>query len=204
MNIIKRVLQHLFYNPYRFVRKNKHLITLGDSLLTKQFKISFHAQKGQAVTIGNGCILECSIIFEKDSGQVTIGHDTYIGGGTKLISIDGITIGNHVQISWDVTLYDHNGYSLDYRQRRKDYRTIFKHYHSADMLKEFHWKSVKSKAIVIEDDVWIGFGATILKGVTIGQGAIVAAHSVVTKDVEPLTIVMGSPAQQVKELQDVK
>lgn len=52
--------------------------------------------------------------------------------------------------------------------------------------------------IIVKDDVWIGFGATILSGVTIGQGAIVGAKSVVTKDVPPYAIVCGNPARIVK------
>jgi SAM-dependent methyltransferase len=56
---------------------------------------------------------------------------------------------------------------------------------------------------VIEDDVWIGFNATILKGVTIGKGAIVGACSVVTKNVEPYSIVIGNPAQKLKTMTQI-
>jgi acetyltransferase-like isoleucine patch superfamily enzyme len=51
--------------------------------------------------------------------------------------------------------------------------------------------------IVIEDDVWIGFNATILKGVTICKGAIIGAATVITKDVPPYAIMVGNPARQV-------
>ena len=51
--------------------------------------------------------------------------------------------------------------------------------------------------IVIEDDVWIGFNATILKGVKIGKGAIIGASTIITKDVPPYAIMVGSPARQV-------
>jgi acetyltransferase-like isoleucine patch superfamily enzyme len=51
--------------------------------------------------------------------------------------------------------------------------------------------------IVIEDDVWIGFNATVLKGVTIGRGAIIGASTVVTKDVPPYAIVVGNPQRQI-------
>ena len=51
--------------------------------------------------------------------------------------------------------------------------------------------------IVIEDDVWIGHGAVILKGVTLGQGSIVAAAAVVTKNVSPYSIVGGIPAKPI-------
>ena len=54
------------------------------------------------------------------------------------------------------------------------------------------------RMITIEDDVWIGYGAIILGGVTIGNGSIVAAGAVVTTDVQPYTIVGGVPAQSIK------
>jgi maltose O-acetyltransferase len=56
---------------------------------------------------------------------------------------------------------------------------------------------VKSSPIVIEEDVWIGFNSTILKGVTIGKGAIIGAGSMVTKDVPPYAVVVGIPQRQI-------
>ena len=63
-----------------------------------------------------------------------------------------------------------------------------------------NWEKVKSAPIVIQDKCWIGFNTIILKGVTIGEGAIVAAGSLVTKDVAPYTLVAGNPAKFVKDL----
>jgi acetyltransferase-like isoleucine patch superfamily enzyme len=60
---------------------------------------------------------------------------------------------------------------------------------------------VISAPVVIEDDAWIGFKAIILKGVSVGRGAIVASGAVVTKDVEPWTVVAGNPAQVIKILE---
>lgn len=62
------------------------------------------------------------------------------------------------------------------------------------------WHHAEAAPIVIEDDVWIGEYAAIMKGVTIGKGAIVAAHAVVTKDVPAYTVVAGNPAKVVKDL----
>ncbi len=63
--------------------------------------------------------------------------------------------------------------------------------------RDYNWKGLASK-VIIEDDVWVGFGAIILSGVKIGKGAIIAAGSVVIKDVEPYSIVGGNPAQFIK------
>jgi acetyltransferase-like isoleucine patch superfamily enzyme len=52
---------------------------------------------------------------------------------------------------------------------------------------------------LIEDDVWIGFGSVIMAGITVGRGAIIAANSVVTKDVEPYGVYAGVPAKKIKE-----
>jgi acetyltransferase-like isoleucine patch superfamily enzyme len=61
-------------------------------------------------------------------------------------------------------------------------------------------ETIESQGIVIENDAWIGTKATILKGVTVGEGAVVGACSVVTRDVEPFTVVAGNPARVVKRL----
>lgn len=63
-----------------------------------------------------------------------------------------------------------------------------------------HFEAGKTGAIRIGDDVWIAMGAMVLKGVTIGEGAAVAAGAVVTKDVPPFTLVAGIPAKAIKRL----
>lgn len=60
-------------------------------------------------------------------------------------------------------------------------------------------EQVKNSAVYIGNDAWIGFNSAILKGVTIGKGAIVGAHSVVTHDVPDYTIVAGNPARKIGE-----
>ena len=64
--------------------------------------------------------------------------------------------------------------------------------------KDYNWKGINSK-VIVEDDVWIGFGAIILSGVKIGRGAIIASGSVVTKEILPYSIVGGNPAKKITE-----
>ena len=57
--------------------------------------------------------------------------------------------------------------------------------------------AVRTAPVVIEDDAWLGFNVTVLKGVVIGRGAVIGAASVVTTDVPPWTVVAGNPARQI-------
>lgn len=131
-----------------------------------------------------------------DAGKITIGRDCYVGDGTRIWSAEAITIGDRIQISHNVNIHDTNSHSTD---------AILRHQHFIDILSDGRVNTknfeIQSRTIVIEDDVWIGFNATILKGVRICKGAIVAAGSVVTTDVPAFVIVAGNPARIVKSLQ---
>ena len=151
--------------------------------------------------IGKECFLQANFIFEKDSGHIKIGDNVHIGYGSKLISIDEIEIGNDVIIAWDCTIYDHNSHSIFWEKRKNDVRQEYSDLKkSGNPIAGKNWKDVKSAPIKICDKVWIGFGTVILKGVTIGEGAVVAAGSVVTKNVSPYTVVGGNPAMEIKKI----
>jgi chloramphenicol O-acetyltransferase type B len=120
---------------------------------------------------------------------IIIGNDFYIGRDS-FIECNSI-IGNDVIIANRVALigrYDH--------QYQQIGTSIRKASHILD--KNYNWKGLDSK-IVVGNDVWIGYGATILSGVTIGDGSIIAAGSVVTKDVEPYSIYGGFPAKKIRD-----
>lgn len=118
---------------------------------------------------------------------ISVGDYFYIGKFSQ-IECDA-EIGDHVMLAGNVALvgrYDHH------------YRQIGTPTRLADQIrdKQYNWKGLYNK-IVIEDDVWVGYGSIILSGVTIGQGSIVAAGSVVTKDVEPFSLYAGVPARKI-------
>lgn len=117
-----------------------------------------------------------------------IGDNFYIGK-YSIIECDA-EIGNNVIIANRVSLagrYDHHFQKVGVPTRLAPQIRD----------KEYDWKGLNQK-IIIEDDVWIGVGCIILSGVKIGMGSIVAAGSVVTKDVEPYSIYAGNPARKIR------
>jgi galactoside O-acetyltransferase len=150
--------------------------------------------------IGERCMLNAAILFESREGKVEIGDRVYIGHGASIISRHGVSIGHDVTMAWGVSIYDHNSHSLDRHQRAHVVDHFYRTYGRPDCFDQLDWRDVRSAPIAIGDGVWIGFNAVVLKGVTIGEGAIVAACSVVTHDVEPYTVVAGNPAVFVRRL----
>jgi acetyltransferase-like isoleucine patch superfamily enzyme len=116
--------------------------------------------------------------------KLTIGNRTFIGHRCDFSIGSSITIGNDCLIAGGVSIRDYDGHPIDAKERREG-----KCVSASDV-----------KQVLIGDDVWICSGATILKGVTVGARAIVAANSTVTSDVPPDTIVGGCPAVIIKKL----
>ena len=131
-----------------------------------------------------------AICFDKDNGLISIGKRSFING--SLIAAQKIEIGDDVLISWGVTVVDHNSHAISFYERSQDVVNW--------RLGKKDWANVKIAPIKISNKVWIGFNSIILKGVTIGEGAIVGAGSVVTKDVPAWTIVAGNPARVIREI----
>jgi acetyltransferase-like isoleucine patch superfamily enzyme len=119
---------------------------------------------------------------------ITIGDNFYIGKFSQ-IECDA-EIGNNVMLANRVALvgrYDHH-----YQQIGVPMRLAMQ-----IREKEYNWKGLHEK-VVIGDDVWIGYGSIILSGVKIGEGSIIAAGSVVAKDVEAFSIYAGVPAKKIR------
>lgn len=121
---------------------------------------------------------------------VRVGNHSY--GELNLVSFNWnskLTIGNYVSIAENVTFLLDADHYVDH---------ISTYPFKAKLLPPYENEALSKGNIVIDDDVWIGYGATILSGVHIGQGAIVAAGAVVAKDVPPYAIVGGVPAKTIK------
>jgi acetyltransferase-like isoleucine patch superfamily enzyme len=114
--------------------------------------------------------------------KITIGDNSGMSGGV-IYAASEIAIGSNVNIGANTCIYDSDFHSLSYLERR-----------------EGSVKNIPVKPIIIEDDVWIGARAVILKGVTIGKASIIGAGSIVTSSVPPNTVWVGNPARLVREI----
>jgi acetyltransferase-like isoleucine patch superfamily enzyme len=110
---------------------------------------------------------------------IEIGEGTRVNGAS-IHATGQIRIGKNCLIAANVTILDSDGHGVSLGERKQH--------------------NPSHAPILIEDDVWIGINAIILKGVTLGRGAVIAAGSVVTKNVESMTLVGGNPAKFIKNL----
>lgn len=142
--------------------------------------------KWRRYSIGNGFHAGRRVVLWAPN-KLKIGNDCYIGRYSQ-IECDA-DIGHSVIMANMVSFvgrYDHH----------------FRHVGTPTRLSrqirdtDYDWKGADIR-VTVGDDVWIGFGAIILSGVTIGEGSVIAAGSVITKDVEPYTIVGGNPARKI-------
>jgi acetyltransferase-like isoleucine patch superfamily enzyme len=118
------------------------------------------------------CSFESGVRLELHrDATLSIGKGTYLNRNVQIVVAESVTIGRGVKIGWDTVIMDTD-----------------LHGHSG--------RPAQSKPVIIEDDVWIGCRALILKGVHIGKGAVVAAGAIVTKDVPALAVV-ASPSASV-------
>jgi acetyltransferase-like isoleucine patch superfamily enzyme len=142
-------------------------------------------QNGE-IKLGKFCELHDSVVLyaiNPDAGtpaRLHIGDYTSIWFRTVISARHDIRIGSHCAISWNCSILDNDMHEVLFRPEDKPRE--------------------RGNFVHIEDHVWIGTGCTILRGVTIGRNSVVAAGSVVTRDVPPNTLVAGSPAKVIKEI----
>lgn len=195
------VRKRLGYDIHRELHQRPHLLKMGKgSLFLDSARLDCRFDTGkQRISIGHDCVLGCTFVFESAQGFVSIGDRSFVNGGTSLISRSKIEIGDDVTVAWGVCVYDHDSHSLDWCARVEDLRCLREDLRAGrDPLASKDWSVVCTKPIRICDKAWVGMNAIILKGVTIGEGAVVAAGAVVTKDVPPWTVAAGNPARVVK------
>ena len=164
----------VIYNEARIVNNQKGFLSI---------KIGPYSHiRGELLTFGHG-------------GRIQIGEYGYIGEQSKIWSAASISIGNRVLISHNVNIFDSLTHPVNPKMRHEQFKKIISNRHLNEI-------DLQEEAVCIKNDVLIGCMSIILKGVTIGEGAIVGAGSVVTKDVPPWTIVAGNPAKIIREISE--
>src|SRR5574344_1485132 len=129
-------------------------------------------------SLGKYSVVESFSCINNAVGDLIIGDHTRIGINNTIIG--PVKIGSHVNLAQNVTVTGLN-------------------HNFADVTKRIDEQGLSTKDVVIEDDVWIGANAVVLGGVTIGKHSVIGAGSVVSHDVLPYSLCVGSPAKVIKQ-----
>lgn len=160
---------------------------------------SFHFYRSTlagGVVYGRGASTYLGTMFDVGPrGRVKLGQYALVHGA-RIICDAEISIGDYALISWNVVLMDTYRVPLDLQERRAELRLV-----ASRELRQAR-ADVVAQSIRIGRNVWIGFDACVLPGVTIGEGAVIGAKSVVAADVPPFTVAAGNPARIIRPLTD--
>ena len=142
---------------------------------------------GSQLTTGIGCRLEAFTGDEPDKAKLVFGHGVQINDYVHMVAMERISIGNNVLMASHVFISDnsHGSYKGDSRDSNPTIPPTEREYVTAP--------------VSIGNNAWIGEGVCIMPGVNIGEGCVIGAHSIVTKDIPDYCIAVGSPAKVVKK-----
>jgi acetyltransferase-like isoleucine patch superfamily enzyme len=164
--------------------RHPQLIVAGRSVIIEEH-VTIDALSQRGVTLGDNVTIakfstiQCTGVIRSLGAGLTIGNNSAIGAYSFIGAQGGIIIGNDVICGPRVSFHAENH-----------------RYEDTDV--PIRLQGETRRGIVVEDDCWLGAGAIILDGVRIGQGAVVAAGSIVTRDVPAYAVVAGSPARVIK------
>jgi len=174
------------YTPgwFDYALRNRRLVQKYNSLPWEDLKGKYEVLKELLAQCDEKTLIEPP--FRCDHGEnIYIGKNFYANYNFVVLDSAKITIGNNVVIGPNVTL------SAATHPIHPESRTDGEHSFP-----------IMVAPITIEDDVWIGAGVTILAGVTIGRGSVIGAHSLVTKDIPPMTVAVGTPCKVLRAITD--
>jgi acetyltransferase-like isoleucine patch superfamily enzyme len=165
-----------------------------NTLITDELAFKrFHGKETEALVIGAHCTMDRVHFDLGEQGRMVIGDYCYFTNAVLLCELE-VRIGSYVVIGWNTTVCDTDFHPLAPAERIADAVAC------SPLGKGRPRPPVLKRPVVIDDDVWIGPNATILKGVHVGAGARVEAGSLVTRDVPPGSRVLGNPAQVIEDL----
>lgn len=145
------------------------------------------------IKVGKHTIVSGELLVFSHGGDISIGEWCYIGEGARVWSSGSVHIGDRVLISHNVNIFDSLTHPLNAHLRHAQFKAIMQTGHPRSI-------DLGERPVTVGNDVWIGANACVLRGVTLGEGAVVGAGAVVTHDVPPFTLVAGNPARAIREL----
>jgi galactoside O-acetyltransferase len=152
--------------------------------------------------IGEGSHIFSSFSLLRPEAHIKVGKRCQLGN-SHFISADSIEVGDDVVMSWGVTVMDSDNHSPYWNERKDDVERCRKDYVETigqDIARTHDWTKVNIAKVIIKNKCLIGFNVSILKGVTIGDGAIIGAGSVVTRNIEPWHIGAGNPFKTIRKI----
>lgn len=159
----------------------RHLLHCDALPLTVRLRGRARVENNGRIEIGDRVLIDGRTVLVElvahEGGTLSVGASTYINYGVSISAHDRVSIGRNCQIGNYTLIMDND-------------------YHDMND----HLQLGESRPIAIEDNVWIGARVTVLKGVRIGEGSVVGAGAVVTKDVPPRSFAAGVPAKVVRAL----
>ena len=156
-------------------------IEMGDNVyIFKGARIDARGDKNNRLILSDGVAIERNVeIGCLENTRIHIGEETFIGPNVCIGGPGDITIGNQCMIAAHTGIIANNH--------------IF-----SDLVVPIKDQGVTRKGITIEDDCWLGHGVTVIDGVTIGKGSVIGAGAVVTRDIPPYSVAVGTPARVIK------
>lgn len=163
------------------------------------------------IQLGNKVYLDRGVYLHALPNGITIGDNTFLMHHTMLHVFNfrqlpqaGITIGNNCFLGEYNVIRGQGGVTIGNDVYTGPMVKIVAVNHVFDSLdRPIREQGVTAQGIVIEDDVWLGAGVTVVDGVTIGRGSIIGAGAVVTSDIPPYSIAIGIPAKPIKDRRDL-
>ncbi|SHL54223.1 Acetyltransferase (isoleucine patch superfamily) [Bradyrhizobium lablabi] len=173
-------------------RENRSRVTrLGDG--TRLDGVIDRRAAGAEINIGAHCLIQGQIVAERDESRVDLADRVLLGGGSVIDCALSVTVERNVLISYACLIADADNHSLFPELRVNDLATWMDG-------RRHDWSHTEMAPIRICEGAWIGARSIILKGVTIGAGAVVGMGSVVTRDVPARSVVGGNPARVIREI----
>lgn len=191
INWIKKEIINLFERR-KLITNRKRAILLGSTYKFGKSSniILLDGSKKDDIVLSDNIYLYGNIASQA-GGKIIIGKNVWIGGGTVIGAVNKIEIGEYTLMSSNITIIDNNNHPVN-----PEDRLIMRE--KGELSNYALWRYSDSAPITIGKNVWIGVNARINKGVTIGDNSIIAANSVITKDVPANCIAAGNPGKIVK------